>query len=89
MGMTDMTKMMLCGAGQLADGAFCHDTMECNQPNTDTCSPPDLTPKMSNSGPPDVDVGSRSSVRLWITLIVGGARHTDPASDPKTQIQQS
>ena len=35
------------------------------------------------------DVGSRSSVRFWITLVVGGARHTDPASDPKTRIQQS
>ena len=23
------------------------------------------------------DVGSRSSVRFWITLVVGGARHTD------------
>jgi len=37
----------------------------------------------------DGDVGSRSSVRFWITLVVGGARHTDPASDPKTRIQQS
>ena len=37
----------------------------------------------------DRDVGSRSSVRFWITLVVGGARHTDPASDPKTRIQQS
>ena len=35
------------------------------------------------------DVGSRSSVRFWITLVVGGVRHTDPASDPKTRIQQS
>ena len=35
------------------------------------------------------DVGSRSSVRFWITLVVGGARHTDPTSDPKTRIQQS
>ena len=35
------------------------------------------------------DVGSRSSVRFWITLVVGGTRHTDPASDPKTRIQQS
>ena len=35
------------------------------------------------------NVGSRSSVRFWITLVVGGARHTDPASDPKTRIQQS
>ena len=34
-------------------------------------------------------MGSRSSVRFWITLVVGGARHTDPASDPKTRIQQS
>ena len=34
-------------------------------------------------------VGSRSSVRFWITLVVGGARHTDPASDPTTRIQQS
>ena len=32
------------------------------------------------------DVGSRSSVRFWITIVVGGARHTDPASDPKTRI---
>ena len=39
--------------------------------------------------PNDGDVGSRSSVRLWITLVVDGARHTDPASDPKTRIQQS
>ena len=39
--------------------------------------------------PNDEDVGSRSSVRFWITLVVGGARHTDPASDPKTRIQQS
>ena len=38
---------------------------------------------------PNGDVGSRSSVRFWITLVVGGARHTDPASDPKTRIQQS
>ena len=30
------------------------------------------------------DVGSRSSIRFWITLVVGGARLTDPASDPKT-----
>ena len=30
------------------------------------------------------DVGSRSSVMFWITLVVGRARHTDPASDPKT-----
>ena len=37
----------------------------------------------------DGDVGSRSSVRFWITIVVGGARHTDPASDPKTRIQQS
>jgi hypothetical protein len=37
----------------------------------------------------DRDVGSQSSVRFWITLVVGGARHTDPASDPKTRIQQS
>ena len=29
-------------------------------------------------------VGSRSSVRFWITLVVGGARHTNPASDLKT-----
>ena len=35
------------------------------------------------------DVGSQSSIRFWITLVVGGARHTDPASDPKTRIQQS
>ena len=35
------------------------------------------------------DVDSRSSVSFWITLIVGGATHTDPASDPKTRIQQS
>ena len=35
------------------------------------------------------DVGSRSSVRFWITLVVGGTRHTDSASDPKTRIQQS
>ena len=35
------------------------------------------------------DVDSRSSVRFWITLVVGGARHTDLASDPKTRIQQS
>ena len=37
----------------------------------------------------DGDVGSRSFFRLWITLVVGGARHTDPASDPKTRTQQS
>ena len=35
------------------------------------------------------DVGSRSSVRFWVTLVVSGARHTDPNSDPKTRIQQS
>ena len=39
--------------------------------------------------PKEGDVGSRSSVRFWITLVVGGSRHTDPASDPKTRIQQS
>ena len=37
----------------------------------------------------DGDRGSRSFVGFWITLVVGGARHTDPASDPKTRIQQS
>ena len=43
---------------------------------------PDSKPEslIPNNG----DVGSRSSVRFWITLVVGGARHTDPASDPKT-----
>ena len=41
------------------------------------------------STPGNGDMGSRSSVRFWITLIVGGARHTDPASNPKTRIQQS
>ena len=39
--------------------------------------------------PNNGDVGSRSSVKFWITLVVGGERHTDPASDPKTRIQQS
>ena len=39
--------------------------------------------------PNDGDVSSRFFVRFWITLVVGGARHTDPTSDPKTRIQQS
>ena len=37
---------------------------------------------------PGGDAGSRSSVRFWITLVVGGAQHTDPASNPKTRTQQ-
>ena len=39
--------------------------------------------------PNDGDVGSRSSVRFWITLVVRRVRHTDLVSDPKTRIQQS
>ena len=52
----------------------------------DRCKP-DGIPEASipNNG----DVDSQSSVRFWITLVVGGARHIDPASDPKTRIQQS
>ena len=52
----------------------------------DRCKPNGI-PKalIPNNG----DVGSRSSVRFWIILVVGGARHTDPASDPKIRIQQS
>ena len=34
--------------------------------------------------PNNGDVGPQSSIRFWITLVVGGVQHTDPASDPKT-----
>ena len=52
----------------------------------DRCKPDSIPEALiPNNG----DVGSRSSVKFWITLVVGGARHTDPASDPKTRIQQS
>ena len=46
----------------------------------DRCKP-DSTPKALI--PNDGDVGSRFPVRFWITLVVGGARHADPVSDPK------
>ena len=49
----------------------------------DRCKPDGIPEALiPNNG----DVGSRSSVRFWITIVVGGVRHTDPASDPKTQI---
>ena len=52
----------------------------------DRCKPDGIPEALiPNNG----DMGSRSSVRFCITIVVGGARHTDPVSDPKTRIQQS
>ena len=37
----------------------------------------------------DGNVGSQSSVRFWITIVVFGERHTDPALDQQDSTLQS
>ena len=72
--------------GQKINMAVDYGTKEKTLKLKDRCKP-DGTPKALI--PNDGDVGSQSSVRFWITIVVFGERHTDPASDQQDPTLQS